>query len=35
MEVYNMLTALFFLAPAALLLSLGAFITDYFNFWGF
>ncbi len=28
-------TALFFITPAALLLGLGAFITDYFNFWGF
>jgi len=27
--------ALFFITPAALLLAVGTFITDYFNFWGF
>jgi hypothetical protein len=26
--------ALFFITPAALLLAVGAFISDYFNFWG-
>jgi hypothetical protein len=26
---------LFFITPAALILGLGAFITEYFNFWGF
>jgi hypothetical protein len=30
-----MATMLFFITPAALLLTVGAFITDYFNFWGF
>lgn len=30
-----MATALFFLIPTGLFLTLGAFITDYFNFWGF
>jgi hypothetical protein len=29
-----MAAMLFFITPAALLLGLGAFITEYFNFWG-
>jgi hypothetical protein len=29
----NMLTALFFITPAALLLAVAGIITDHFNFW--